>query len=142
MSQFDARGDFYQRIHSGFSADGGANPFVTLKIDMRATIALTELSKCAMPEIATADIGGGLVQVTLTDQQPGGGSLIYYTTDGTFPGYGNTIPGNPIPSGQPFGGGTAQVYAAPFNVPSGATVLFAAYIAGFTGSNVDGGVVN
>jgi hypothetical protein len=48
---------------------------------------------------------------------------IYYTTDGSFPGPGNST-------------GTATLYTAPFTVPAGTVVAFKAYAPGWRGSDV------
>lgn len=49
------------------------------------------------------------------------GASIYYTLDGSFPGPGNSA---------------AVLYAAPFAVASGQTILTAAYLANYIGSDV------
>ena len=60
-------------------------------------------------------------------QQPGGGSTVYYTTDGSFPGSGNA---------------NAIQYTTPFTVTSGTIVRTAAYNGTLQGSMVDTFVVN
>jgi hypothetical protein len=60
--------------------------------------------------------------VTLTDQQPGDGSAIFYTIDGSFPGAGNP---------------NAVLYTIPFTVAGGTVVRTAAYNGNLQGSMVD-----
>src|SRR5580658_5211517 len=97
-------------------------PFIAVAVTLLATFALTALARTLTPA-ASAATG----TVTLTDQQPGGGSTLYYTTDGSFPGSGNP---------------NAIQYATPFTVASGTTVRTAAYHGALQGSMVDTFVVN
>jgi hypothetical protein len=92
-------------------------PFVVLAVTLQATFAFTALTRTLAPA-ASAAAG----TVTLTDNQPGGGSVIYYTTDGSFPGLGN--PG-------------ASVYSTAFPVSSGTVVRTAAYNGALQGSMID-----
>jgi len=92
-------------------------PFLVLAVTLQATFALTALTRTLIPAASAA-----AETVTLTDNQPGGGSVIYYTTDGSFPGAGNP---------------DASVYATPFTVASGAVVRTAAYNGALQGSMVD-----
>ena len=102
--------------------DGGAeSPFIVVEVTLHATFVLTAVTRTVGPSVSTADSGGN-VTVTLTDNQPGGGSAIYYTTDGSFPGAGNPA---------------ANLYAAPFVVASGTTIRNAAYNGTLQGSMVD-----
>jgi hypothetical protein len=103
---------FYQ-----YQAPGPNSPFVLLRVTMHATFVLTALERTLTPAAAEA---AGLV--TLTDQQPGGGSRIYYTTDGSFPGAGNP---------------NSALYATPFAASSGTIVRTAAYNGSLQGSMVD-----
>jgi len=96
--------------------------YVPLLVTLRATFALTPLTRTATPAASAA-----AETVTLTDQQPGGGSALYYTTDGSFPGAGNP---------------NATVYTTPFTVASGTVVRTAAYHGGLQGSMVDTFLVN
>jgi hypothetical protein len=108
---------FYEYISAPADA-----PFIPLAVTLRATFALTALTRTLVPAAsATAET------VTLTDAQPGGGSSLYYTTDGSFPGSGNP---------------NAILYGVPFTVASGATVRTAAYHGALQGSMVDTFVVN
>ncbi len=129
LQGFYVAGNFYEYVV--FEPEA---PFIGVAVTLHATFALTALSRTVGPQPSTSDSGGNVL-VTLTDQQPGGGSAIYYTTDGTFPGYGNTNAGNPSRLG------TAQLYTTPFTVPSGATIRTAAYNGALQGSMVDTFVV-
>ena len=71
------------------------------------------------PKVTTPGFALAGGNVTLTSVEAG--SAIYYTVNGAFPG-----------SGEP----TATLYAAPFAVVSGQTVLFAAQLANHLGSDV------
>jgi hypothetical protein len=92
-------------------------PFVPLLVTLQATFALTALTRTLVPAASAA-----AETVTLTDQQPGGGSAIYYATDGSFPGAGNPA---------------AVLYTTPFTVSSGTVVRTAAYNGALQGSMVD-----
>jgi hypothetical protein len=70
-------------------------------------------AKCVLPEISAPG-----QTVTLTAGNPG--ATVYYTTDGSFPGSGNAA---------------VQVYTEPFTVSSGTVVRWAAYLAGYLGSD-------
>jgi hypothetical protein len=96
--------------------------YVCLRVTLRATFALTALTRTVAPAASAA-----AETVTLTDQQPGGGSALYYTADGSFPGSGNP---------------NAILYTTPFTVASGTTVRAAAYQGALQGSMVDTFVVN
>jgi hypothetical protein len=112
LQGFYAAPTFYQ-----YQAAGPNSPFIMLRVTMNATFVLTALERTLTPA-AVETLG----TVTLTDQQPGGGSTIYYTTDGSFPGAGNP---------------RAVVYAAPFAVSSGMVVRAAAYNGSLQGSMID-----
>jgi hypothetical protein len=99
----------------------GDVPFIPLAVTLRATFALTALTRTLVPAASAA-----AETVSLTDQQPGGGSALYYTTDGSFPGAGNP---------------NAILYTTPFTVASGTTVRTAAYNGALQGSMVDTFVV-
>ena len=103
---------FYQ-----YQAPGPNSPFIMLRVTMHATFVLTPLERTLMP--AALETAGTMV---LTDQQPGGGSTIYYTRDGSFPGGGNP---------------NAAVYSAPFAVSSGMVIRTAAYHGSLQGSMID-----
>ena len=92
-------------------------PFLVIAVTLQATFALTALTRTLAPA-ASAAAGS----VTLADNQPGGGSVIYYTTDGSFPGSGNEA---------------AHIYSGPFAVASGSVVRTAAYNGSLQGSMVD-----
>ncbi len=96
-------------------------PIVPLVVTLNATFALTALTRTFTPAASAA-----AKMVTLTDQQPGGGSVFYYTTDGSFPGAGNP---------------NAIRYTTPFTVASGTVVRTAAYNGTLQGSMVDTFVV-
>ena len=123
MGSFYTAPQYYRRIHSGFQENGDLQPFVTFEVTLQA-----DLVPDAMPQTASPTVTYENPVCAITDNQPGGGSTIYYTIDGSFPGAGNPA---------------ALVYNGPFNVQSGATVSAAAYTPGSTstGSMVDGGVV-
>jgi hypothetical protein len=112
MQGFYAAPAFYKYIE-----EGADNPFVAIQVVLNATFVLTALQRTPGPAAAAA-----AQTVTLTDEQPGGGSTIYYTTDGSFPGSGNP---------------NAVQYTTPFTVDSGTTVRTAAYNGGLQGSMVD-----
>jgi len=97
-------------------------PYVALLVTLRATFALTALTRTLAPAVSAA-----AETVTLADQQPGAGSALYYTTDGSFPGSGNP---------------NAILYTSPFAVASGTLVRAAAYNGALQGSMVDTFVVN
>ena len=101
---------------------GAEAPVVLVRVTLQATFALTALARTAAPGASAAG-----ESVTLTDKQPGGGSVIYYTTDGSFPGAGNP---------------KAQVYSGPFTVEGGTMVRTAAYNGSLQGSMVDTFTVN
>jgi hypothetical protein len=83
---------------------------------------LTALARTLAPAATAA-----AQTVSLADRQPGGGSTIYYSTDGSFPGSGNP---------------NAIIYTTPFTVASGTIVRTAAYYPGLQGSMVDTFTVN
>src|SRR5580658_3039502 len=122
LQGFYVAGNFYEYVV--FDSEV---PFLGVAVTLHATFALTALTRTLGPQPSTADSNGNVL-VTLTDQQPGGSSTLYYTTDGSFPGYGNTNAGNPT------GLGTAQVYSTPFSVPSGTTIRTASYNGTLQGS--------
>jgi hypothetical protein len=83
-----------------------------IALEMRSLIDPT--GKTPLPAIA--ETAG---EITLT---PGAATdAIYYTTDDSFPGSGNAA---------------AQAYSAPFTVPVGTVVRYAAYRAGLFGSDI------
>ncbi|HEY3861645.1 MAG TPA: FN3 associated domain-containing protein [Verrucomicrobiae bacterium] len=108
---------FYEYINA---AEGA--PFISLAVALRATFSLTALTRAITPAASAAGQA-----VTLADRQPGGGSALYYTTDGSFPG-----PGNPA----------AILYNNPFTVAGGTAVRTAAYNGALQGSMVDTFTVN
>lgn len=112
LQGFYAAPVFYQ-----YQAAEANAPFIMLRVTMHATFVLSALTRTLAP--AASENAG---MVTLTDQQPGGGSRIYFTKDGSFPGAGN--PG-------------AAVYAAPFAASGGTVVRTAAYNGSLQGSMVD-----
>jgi hypothetical protein len=122
MGSLYAAQSFYRRIHSGFEDNGDLKPFVTLEVTLNATLVPDAIAQTAQPAISAPE-----QTVTLTDEQPGGGSAIYYTTDGSFPGPGNAA---------------ATLYTIPFTVSSGTPVCAASYYAGLAGSNVHAAVIN
>jgi hypothetical protein len=117
MQGFYAGPAFYKYI-----AAGADKPFVAIQVVLNATFVLTALQRTLSPAATAA-----AQTVTLTDQQPGGGSTIYYTSDGSFPGSGNS---------------NAIQYTTPFTVASGTTVRTAAYNGTLQGSMVDTFTVN
>ena len=112
LQGFYAGSPFYERMETG-----GKTPFVAMQVTMQATFVLTALTRTLAPA-ASAAAG----TVTLADQQPGVGSTIYYTTDGSFPGAGNP---------------NAVLYSVPFPVAGGTVVRVAAYNGTLQGSMVD-----
>ena len=112
MQGFYAAPAFYKYVN-----EGKEKPFVAIEVTLHATFVLTALQRTVGPAAAAA-----AQTVTLTDLQPGGGSAIFYTTDGSFPGSGNA---------------NAVLYVAPFTVASGTVVRTAAYREGLQGSMVD-----
>jgi hypothetical protein len=97
-------------------------PFIAVAVTLQATFALTALERTLAPAASAF-----AETVTLTDQQPGGGSVLYYTIDGSFPGSGNP---------------SANLYSTPFTVTSGTTVRAAAYNGVLQGSMVDTFIVS
>jgi hypothetical protein len=91
-------------------------PFIAVAVTLHATFALTALARTLAPAVSAV-----AETVTLTDQQPGG-STLYYTTDGSFPGSGNAA---------------ATTYSTPFTVAGGTVVRVAAYNGALQGSMVD-----
>src|SRR5271154_516280 len=116
MQGFYAAPSFYKYIETGSD-----KPFVAIQVDLNATFVLTPLQRTPAPAASAA-----AQTVTLTDEQPGGGSTIYYTTDGSFPGSGNP---------------SAMTYSTPFTVASNTVVRTAAYNGMLQGSMVDTFVV-
>jgi hypothetical protein len=116
MQGFYAQGNFYE--YAVFERD---SPFIGVLLTMGATFVLSALERTLTPAPSTADAGGN-VTVTLTDQQPGGGSSMYWTQDGTFPG-----PSNP----------SATLYSVPFTLPIGTVIRTAAWSGALQGSMVD-----
>ena len=112
MQGFYSAPEFYQ-----YQAVPDDVSFLALAVTLQATFTLTALTRTLAPAASAA-----AETVALTDQQPGGGSVIYYTINGSFPGSGNP---------------NAVVYANPFTVPGGATVRAAAYNGALQGSMVD-----
>lgn len=117
MQGFYAAPTFYRYVDSGKDA-----PFVAIEVTLHATFQLTPMARTVQPAASAAG-----ETITLTDQQPGGGSVIYYTTDGSFPGGGNP---------------TAVLYQQPFTLAVGTVVRTAAYNGGLQGSMVDNFTVN
>ncbi|MGA2749126.1 MAG: FN3 associated domain-containing protein [Verrucomicrobiota bacterium] len=104
-------------------AKGGADaPYLCVEVTLQATFVLTALARTLAPAATAA-----AQTVSLADRQPGGGSTIYYSTDGSFPGSGNP---------------NAIIYTTPFTVASGTIVRTAAYYPGLQGSMVDTFTVN
>ena len=89
------------------------------RVNLRGRMAELPQAKCVVPAIAET---GGSVSLTTTDE----GAGIYYTVDGSFPGSSNAA---------------ALSYSAPFSVSSGATVRWAAYLAGYLGSDAAQAVI-
>ncbi len=71
------------------------------------------------PKVATPSISGTISSVSISCVTPS--SVIYYTTDGTYPSSANE---------------DANLYSAPFTVDSGTEVRAAAYLDGYQGSNI------
>ena len=93
---------------------------VGYQVLFRGRLADQSYPQCATPSFS-CDASGN---VTLSTND---GSAIYYTTDGSFPGPGNTAGTH--------GACTAILYAAPFQVPSGTVVNYASFQAGLRGSD-------
>jgi hypothetical protein len=90
---------------------------VAYDVVLRATFNLTPPERTACP---AAPVENPPLTLALSAPAPDPAAGIYYTTDGSFPGPGNSA---------------AQVYAAPFAVGSGTVVRWAAYAAGKLGSS-------
>lgn len=87
---------------------------VTYDVTLTGRMANSGLEKVAMPSIEEAAL-------TVTLSCATADASIYYTTDDSFPGSGNSA---------------AQPYGAPFAVESGTVVRWAAYKTGMIGSDV------
>jgi hypothetical protein len=116
MQGFYAAPEFYK-----YQAVPEEVPFIAVAVTLQATFALTALTRTLAPAASAS-----AETVILADQQPGGGSTLYYTTDGSFPGSGNPA---------------AMAYSTPFTVASGTVVRVAAYNGTLQGSMVDTFVV-
>lgn len=81
-------------------------------LTVQCRLGASATNRVIVPTISEAALTVTLAAVT-------SGSSIYYTTDGTFPGPGNSA---------------ATLYSAPFAVVSGTEVRFAAYKNGLSGS--------
>jgi len=86
------------------------------RIQIRLRLAEDQPAKVAAPTISFAGDNASLACAT-------NGAVIFYTTDGSLPGPWLANPGD-TPN-------TSQPYNAPVAVPSGATILAAAYIGAF-----------
>lgn len=104
-------------------------PHATLGKDV---LVRTLLPGDGITRAAAVSITGDATALTLTSATPG--AAIWYTLDGTFPG---PTPANGTLA-QP---GTAQLYSAPFAVPSGTCVRAAAYAEGLDASDLKGKVI-
>jgi hypothetical protein len=94
---------------------------VAYDVAVHMTLPRTQSNFCGMPDIS----GSAATLVTLTNTTSG--ATIYYTTDGSFPGSGNSA---------------ATIYTAPFAVSAGTVVRFAAYKTGLIGSDAGQATVN
>jgi len=83
------------------------------RVLLRGRMSEAAAAKCALPEISAP-------RQTVSLSTPDERAVIYYTTDGSFPGPGNAA---------------AAVYAGPFAVESGTVVRWAGYLAGKLGSD-------
>lgn len=117
LQGFYAAPTFYRYLEPSSNA-----PFVALEVTLHATFQLTALARTLTPAVSVTG-----ETVTLIDQQPGGGSALFYTTDGSFPGGGNAA---------------ALPYTAPFAVAGGTLVRTAAYNGALPGSMIDNFTVN
>jgi hypothetical protein len=84
------------------------------EVKMEGRMAERAVRKCALPGIT--DDGAGKVTLSSTDA----GAVIYYTTDGSFPGSGNEA---------------AAVYRGPVAAGSGTVLRWAGYLEGCAGSD-------
>jgi len=103
------------------------NAYRMFAVRFRATFDLTQANRTSQPGFTDGALSGGNRTITLVDNQPGGGSTLYYTTDGSTPGP-STLPGSTPP-------GTSIVYSAPISVAVGALLRFRAFgpaVAGVT----------
>ncbi len=96
--------------------NGGFPDLVAYDVVLQATFNLTPPERTGCPPPPTE---AGLT-LTFTPPASDPTATIYYTTDGSFPGPGNT---------------TATVYSAPFAVSSGTTLRWAAYATEKLGSS-------
>lgn len=87
-----------------------------------------KMSDLFIPQCATPTLSEGPA-LTITLSTTDSGATIYYTTDGSYPGSGNST-------------GVAHVYAAPFTVAAGTVVAFASYKNGYRGSDVEQYTIN
>lgn len=84
-------------------------------------IARGKMGDFPVSAVADPTLTGDAAALTLACASEG--ASIYYTTDGSFPGAGNST-------------GVATLYTEPFSVNVGTVVAFKAYLAGSRGSNV------
>lgn len=107
---------------SFFTEDKSIEPFeppdylkgtVSYRLTVKARLRQVAAQRCALPTLTE-----NALTVTLTNGTSG--ATIYYTTDDSFPGPGNT---------------DADVYTTPFVVESGDVVRWAAYKSGLQGSH-------
>jgi hypothetical protein len=87
-----------------------------------------KMSDVVIPQCATPMLSEGPA-LTITLSTTDSGATIYYTTDGSYPGSGNST-------------GVAHLYAAPFTVTAGTVVAFASYKPGCRGSDVEQYTIN
>ena len=93
---------------------------------LRAAYPLDFPARCPMPTENTVGQTVTLIPGICPGVLPPPNPVIYYTTDGSFPGSGNP---------------NAVIYTAPFTVPNPTVVRWAEYAAGFQGSAVGKGTV-
>ena len=91
------------------------HPLLCYDVTMRAAMKFTEIAAADTP----TSVEGPPLTITLACATAG--ATIYYTKDGSYPYVKNSL---------------ASLYSAPFAVPSGTVVRYAAYADGFAGSGI------
>lgn len=112
-------GTFYPSQNESMVPNRDFPPMVAYDIKLESIFPLTPLDRMAAPVI---DCPVSTVSII----HPDPAAVIYYTTDGSFPGPGATAP---------------QAYSTPFVATPGTIIRAAAYKPGYTGSDVSMSII-